>query len=299
MSKISICIPTYNQPVLLKRLLDSIYSQDFTDFEVIITDDSTDDAVHNVVLSYSDSNILYVRNSPSLGPGNNWNRAMELATSDVIKIMHQDDFFTYSYSLSRMYEKLITEQSDFVFCGTREYFDENNFYFRSASSKQEKFIKENIYNLYKGNYIGAPSATIFRKGVCKFDSNLKWLIDIDFYISYLQSSSNFIRITEPLISIGRHFEQTTQSCINNKDLMLYEYTYMLKKYNLQKKWNFVFFFAIYLANIGIPRGAIVKEIPFSMFPFFLIYFQNLLSLPKRILKKITKVVFKIFNYKKI
>lgn len=38
---LSICIPAYERPALLKRLLDSIAKQVFKDFEVIITDDSS------------------------------------------------------------------------------------------------------------------------------------------------------------------------------------------------------------------------------------------------------------------
>lgn len=38
--KVSICIPTYNRPTLLKELLDSILSQTYPNYEIIITDNS-------------------------------------------------------------------------------------------------------------------------------------------------------------------------------------------------------------------------------------------------------------------
>ena len=42
MPKVSICIPCYKQTVFLKRTLDSITTQSYEDFEVIVTDDTPD-----------------------------------------------------------------------------------------------------------------------------------------------------------------------------------------------------------------------------------------------------------------
>ena len=47
--KVSICIPCYNNADEVKRLLESIYSQDYTDFEVNLSDDSTNDATEALV----------------------------------------------------------------------------------------------------------------------------------------------------------------------------------------------------------------------------------------------------------
>lgn len=46
--KVSICIPCYNNAAEVKRLLDSIYCQDYTDFEVNISDDSTENATEDL-----------------------------------------------------------------------------------------------------------------------------------------------------------------------------------------------------------------------------------------------------------
>ena len=47
--KVSICIPTYNQVIYLKRTIDSVFEQTYTDYEIIITDDSPTDVVFDVV----------------------------------------------------------------------------------------------------------------------------------------------------------------------------------------------------------------------------------------------------------
>ena len=49
MVKVSICVPAYKNPVGVERLLESIKVQSFTDYEVVVTDDSPDGSVEEVV----------------------------------------------------------------------------------------------------------------------------------------------------------------------------------------------------------------------------------------------------------
>ena len=49
MVKVSICVPAYKNPVGVERLLGSIKVQSFTDYEVVVTDDSPDGSVEEVV----------------------------------------------------------------------------------------------------------------------------------------------------------------------------------------------------------------------------------------------------------
>lgn len=59
---ISVCMPVYNASRYLRDCIDSILSQSFTDFELLIVDDgSTDDSVE-IIRSYSDSRIRLIEN---------------------------------------------------------------------------------------------------------------------------------------------------------------------------------------------------------------------------------------------
>ena len=91
---ISICIPAYKRTDFLQRLLDSISIQTFPDFEVIVSDDSPDEAVGRLCAQYSSRFTLhYFRNERSLGTPENWNAAVKQAGGTWIKIMHDDDWF--------------------------------------------------------------------------------------------------------------------------------------------------------------------------------------------------------------
>ena len=58
---ISICIPTYKSGTKLERLLDSIKIQTFSDYEVVVSDDSPDDSMKKIIdEKYADMNIRSV-----------------------------------------------------------------------------------------------------------------------------------------------------------------------------------------------------------------------------------------------
>ncbi len=66
MSKVVIGIPCYNSEDKIKRLLDSIMIQKYKDFDVIITDDSDNNHIENMLNDYAILNILYYLRVKSL-----------------------------------------------------------------------------------------------------------------------------------------------------------------------------------------------------------------------------------------
>ena len=70
--KISVCIPAYNRPEFLVPLLDSISSQDYTNYEIVICEDSSPlrKQIKDIVLKYSltfPGEINYYENKSNLG----------------------------------------------------------------------------------------------------------------------------------------------------------------------------------------------------------------------------------------
>ncbi len=90
---VSICIPTYNGAKYLKECLDSVISQTFADFEVLIVDDQSSDETLKIAQEYAkrDSRLRVIVNEHNLGLVGNWNRCVELAQGEWIKFVFQDD----------------------------------------------------------------------------------------------------------------------------------------------------------------------------------------------------------------
>ncbi len=239
MCKVSICIPTFNNPDQLSRLLESIYQQNYVDYNVIISDNSDNPLIEQMISRRKDNNLIYLRNEKNIGAVPNWNNALKSATGEYIKIMFSDDWFTGADCLETFVQMLEKDNSvNFAFSGSRQV-EKNNNYCRCISNRQVQAIKKDYKKILLGNYIGAPSATIFRnKKNYKFDMNLRWYVDVDFYLQILQYEPHFNYSQEPLVSIGVSDTQLTNQCANNWELQVREYGYLLRKYHLQ--FNFCY-----------------------------------------------------------
>lgn len=93
-SRVSICIPTYNRALTLRRVIQDLLNQTFPDFELIICDDVSSDDTGQVVKSFKDNRIRYYRNETNLGLYPNWNRCIQLASGEYVAIHHDHDIYS-------------------------------------------------------------------------------------------------------------------------------------------------------------------------------------------------------------
>ena len=195
---ISICIPAYKRVNYLKRLLDSIIVQKFKNFEVVLSDDSIDDSVSDLIPLYSDKiQLRYFKNKPSLGTPANWNFALTQSKGEWIKLMHDDDWFSTKESLGKFAEN-ISAGSKFICSAYSNHFEGSNSYenvFMRANSLN-RIIKSPL-TLLSENVIGPPSVTMVHKSVKeRYDTRMKWRVDLDFYIRILIQEKKITYIKE-------------------------------------------------------------------------------------------------------
>ncbi len=228
---ISICIPAYKNIQYLDVLLRSVADQTFRDFEVVLSDDSPDDAVGELCKKYADRFPLrYVKNTPAKGSPANWNAGIQQANGRWIKVMHDDDWFSSPKSLQAFANAIDQHpEAGFIFSGYCKYED--------GTLKETHLVKEYVVQkmrrsplcLISNNEIGHPSTTIFKNNiVAPFDENTKWVVDIEFYIRCLQAVP-FSFISEALVNIGVNNEQITKSAFRNPEVEIPEYLYLLNK----------------------------------------------------------------------
>ncbi len=228
---ISICIPSYENVALVKRLLDSIVSQTFKDYEVIITDDSRSNAVEILSHTYKSSipGLTYFKNAEPLGSPANWNKAIRQANGQWIKLMHHDDFFTRPDALALFAQKTQEPLSgDFIFSNYISFSAYAETPHR-VTSLETILLRKSPLNLFKRNFIGPPSTTLIRNNNTSwYDERVKWVVDFEFYINYL-STTTFTYIAESLIGIGVHEAQITASVFRKKGTEIPENFYLLEK----------------------------------------------------------------------
>lgn len=304
MSKVtvSICIPTYNQVEYLKKCIQSILVQDYLDYEIVISDDSTNDTVKSYIDSLGlNEKISYYRNSPSLGTPENWNHSISKAQGKYIKVLHHDDFFTETNSLAQFVSLLENNpKSDFGFSATLVWnIKTNKKSIHTCTLNQLAKLKNEYHYLFFKNLIGAPSAIIYRKEMAvKFDNTFKWLVDIDFYISALTKNNSIQYIEKPLICTIHGMEtQVTQQIEYNKQIQISEHVLLFSKIVDQIKFQknyFIFFDELFL-RYDINSMEDLKqicEVPENLNEFLNQVFQNLHKF-----KTLKRIKYRLLNSK--
>lgn len=91
---ISIGMPVYNGERTIRRAVDALLAQTLPDFELIISDNASDDATQEICLEYArdDPRVQYRRNESNIGASHNFNRVFELARGKYFKWTAHDDW---------------------------------------------------------------------------------------------------------------------------------------------------------------------------------------------------------------
>ncbi|MBQ6850393.1 MAG: glycosyltransferase family 2 protein [Oscillospiraceae bacterium] len=94
MPKISIIVPLYNTPEkFLKEMIDSVYNQSYSNWQLVLADASDKDLPHirKVVDNYKDSRIVYEKLAENKGISENTNAGFALADGDYLALLDHDD----------------------------------------------------------------------------------------------------------------------------------------------------------------------------------------------------------------
>ena len=121
--RFSIAIPTWESygrgGEFLEDLLRTIEIQTLKNFEVCISDHSENNDVLDIVKTFEDKfSIVYSRNSEKRGNGPaNTNKAIDMCSGDIIKVMFQDDFFYDDESLEKIDNKFNSTDKTWLVSG--------------------------------------------------------------------------------------------------------------------------------------------------------------------------------------
>lgn len=272
---VSIIIPTYNRANLIGKSIDSVLNQTFKDFEVIIVDDGSTDDTKNVVESFNDIRIIYIRNKKNKGACFARNIGIKIAKGEFIAFQDSDDEW-----LPKKLEKQINvfktlPQENIVYTGFWKIKDDKKTYIPLNRVKQKE---GNIYKeLLKGNFISTQTLLVRKKCFEKsgiFDENLPRFQDWELVLR-LSKYYNFKFIDKPLVLC--YF--TAKSISTDSDALLKAFKTIEEKYfkNLNNKLLAKHYFRI--GNIlcldkkfKLGRSYFIKSIKLNFLDFSLIAF---------------------------
>jgi len=207
---VTICVPTYNKSAYLKESLLSLLNQNFGDFKLIVVDDASADNTREVVESFHDLRMNYVRNSSRLGMTSNWNRSLELGLKEkgqYLAIYHHDD--CYSPRLLSTEVEFLESNPKAGLVHTAAYLKEEQTGYRllkrpylqdrtiSAMELLDDLCRHLNYHITTPSVLARKDAYL-RAG--KFDSAFKICPDLDLWWRMLEFY-DLGYIAEPLVTI--------------------------------------------------------------------------------------------------
>ena len=217
--KVSVCIDCFNYGRFLPEAIDSVLGQTFQDFEVVISDDCSEDDSLVIANRYSgkDARIRVSQNARNLGMVKNRNACLALARGEYVKWLHADDFLCSTESLARMLAVLEANRAVCLVASSRLIVDENSRPLETWSSFEERdrpFAGTTVINrclIEQRNLIGGPSAVIFRRALSArgFDETFFVMADMEMWFHLLEQGC-FAYISEPLTAFRTHRRQQTE-----------------------------------------------------------------------------------------
>ncbi|AGA80576.1 glycosyltransferase family 2 protein [Echinicola vietnamensis] len=152
--KVSIITPLFNGENFISETIESVISQTYTDWEMIIVDDGSQDKGPEIVKSFAknDKRINFFRNEENCGPAISRNKAIEMANGRFIAFLDSDDRWT-SQKLEKQISFMHNEDIPFSYT-CYKMVNENGKYLGEKIPP----IKVDYKKMLESNYIGCLTA---------------------------------------------------------------------------------------------------------------------------------------------
>lgn len=225
MAKISIVVPVYNEEQELGRCVDSVLTQSFADWEMLLIDDGSTDRSVQMCDDYADKDPrITVVHQANRGYSGARNTALELVKSDYFTFLDADDFLEPN-GLAVLYRSMAENDVDFVISGKRiiTYEDathkkivaetlaapkEGDYFFETkdlevAGKYMIDICGPLLYCLWGNLY----RTDIVQKHGLRFDLNLYVQEDVNFSFSHLYYTERCVMIKTLVYNYCREYDK--------------------------------------------------------------------------------------------
>jgi len=206
MPKVTVIIPTYNRREYVQEAIDSVLTQTYTDFEVIVIDDGSVDGTGEALRTRYGDRIRYVWQE-NQGESMARNRAIEMTQGTYIAFLDSDDMWLPD-KLARQVPVLECQPSaGMVFCQSWIIDASGQRIGERPFGSNLKLSDLSFEEMSFGNRISGPSTTLIRRTALDriggFDSQIHFGEDWDLWLR-MELHYQFAFIPEPLVLIRRH-----------------------------------------------------------------------------------------------
>lgn len=223
---VSVIIPAYNVAPYIGETLDSLIAQTRGDWEAVVVNDGSTDALGDVLARYADDPRIRVIDQANTGLPGARNRGIAEARADVIALLDGDDRYRPAY-LETMLAALAADPAlGFVFCDaimfgtpTREGRRFSEFEPQQGPITLARVIRREV-NIFV--------AAVIRRAVLEtvggFDADLRASEDLDLWLRILAAGHGAARVDAALVDYRRRTDSLSAAPIklNGAAAVVYE-----------------------------------------------------------------------------
>lgn len=277
---VTVYIPTYNRVELLKRAVQSVRNQTYTNLEIIIVDDCSTDGTQEYLkqVSQEDNRIRYFLKEKNSGACVSRNIAIDNATGEYITGLDDDDFFLESRIYDFISHKYLLDKYVFI-CSIYCYLLNNN----EVKKRFSEILKPSIIkqkDLLSINYVNNQIFTkTHRLREKKFLENIPAWQDLYTWYSLLEGNKKayILKKYSYVIDISHNYERIT---LQKKDKIQKAYYLFIQKHCLNSRQSFI------LKNHLIAYGIESSNIYYKLAVINSLNMYTIYSLISMFLKKI-------------
>lgn len=204
MPQVSVIIPTYNRCEFVREAIASVVAQSFSDFELIVVDDGSDDGTVETVREFA--GICYVW-QPNRGVSAARNYGVSLSSGELIAFLDSDDLWQPQKLEHQV--RFMAEQQDVQICQTEEIWLRNGV--RVNQHNKHRKSGGHIFARSLELCLVSPSAVMLRRGLFErmagFDESLPACEDYDLWLRIAATLPVHLIETPLVIKRGGHADQ--------------------------------------------------------------------------------------------
>jgi glycosyltransferase involved in cell wall biosynthesis len=209
---VSVILPTYNRDQFLEETIDSVLGQSYSNFELLIIDDGSEDKTKDVISRYSDPRILVFYLSHR-GRSAARNFALERCKGDFITFIDSDDLYNLNKIETQVNFFRDHRELEVAYTSAECFWEDEKF---QVIHSYQAVDSRNIYELiaaYVPVTICLPTV-MFKRNVFErigfFDESLDRFEDTDYWRRIAKDYS-IGAITEPTCLIRTHMENSLRN----------------------------------------------------------------------------------------
>lgn len=192
---ISIIVPIYNSEKYLERCIKSIISQTYTNIEIILVNDGSNDLSLSICkeLETNDNRIIII-DIPNAGVSNARNTGLQASKGDYIQFLDSDDYMLENY-IETLYNNMSANNSDMVVCSIKVLDNNlNELGYRDAENHVFKLNEPNkdvLFNFFDRFLVFGPVNKLFKKSILSknniiYDTSISYGEDLLLNLEYLK-----------------------------------------------------------------------------------------------------------------